>query len=88
MLLKSQPPEINNVLHSLVVPFSATNTSSTFMKFVMVECAALDNGTLIDASAVPVQSIKPGETAYGYVLFTKTKDLALLFKCRVSLVDD
>jgi hypothetical protein len=82
--LKSQPPELNSLFNSLVIPFSVTNISLTFLKFVWVECAALDNETLVDLSAAPVQNIKQNETAYGYVLFTKTKDLKLHFKCRIS----
>jgi hypothetical protein len=62
---KNQPPEINSLFNSLGVPFSVTNISTTFLKFVWVECAALDNETLVDASAAPVQNIKQNETAYG-----------------------
>ena len=82
--LKSQPPELNSLFNSLVIPFSVTNISSTFLKVVWVECAALDNETLVDLSAAPVQNIKQNETAYGYVLFAKTKDRNLHFKCRIS----
>jgi hypothetical protein len=87
VLLKTQPPELNGI-QLLVIPFTVTNTSPTFMKVVWVECAALDNETLIDSSAAVVPNIKQNETAYGYVLFTKTKDLKLHFKCRISQVLD
>ncbi len=84
-LLKTQPPEIDNVFHFLKLPFSVTSTtSSTLLRFVWVECAALDNETLVDASAGVVGNIKQNETAYGYVNFMKTKDLNLHFKCRIS----
>ncbi len=87
VLLKTQPPELNR-MQFLVIPFAVTNTSPTFMKVVWVECAALDNETLIDASGEELPNIKQNETAYGYVLFTKTKDLKLHFKCRISQVRD
>jgi hypothetical protein len=64
-----------------------TNTSSSpLLKFVWVECAALDNETLVDASAGVVGNLKQNETAYGYANFMKTKDLSLHFKCRISWV--
>jgi hypothetical protein len=88
-LLKTQPPEIDTVFHFLKLPFSVTNTtSSALLKFVLVECAALDNETLVDASAGVVGNLKQNETAYGYATFMKTKDINLHFKCRISQVLD
>jgi hypothetical protein len=39
--LKSQPPEINSLFNSLVIPFSVINMSSTFLKFVWVSAQLL-----------------------------------------------
>ncbi len=42
------------------------------------------DGLLVDLSSAPVQNIKQNEIAYGYVLFAKTKNLNLHFKCRIT----
>jgi hypothetical protein len=88
-LLKTQPPEIDNVFHFLKLPFSVTNTtSSTLLSLFGLSAQLLTTKPLVDASAGVVGNLKQNETAYGYANFMKTKDLNLHFKCRISQVLD
>jgi hypothetical protein len=86
--LSQQSARIRERMDIVEVAVSAKNISSTPIKRVWIECAALkQGGTLEDTGLDYMENLRPGETDYKFITMPRIHNVDFIFRCRVARSD-
>jgi hypothetical protein len=86
--LSQQSARIRERMDIVEVAVSAKNISSTMIKDVWIECAALkQGGALEDTGLGHIENLHPGETDYKFITMPRIHSVDFIFRCRVARSD-